>query len=72
MQKIKAVISEKLLAAYKKTSKSSLTYSGAHKKKNTHIGYKTAYEKHRTMHPLSLEEIDEMMARRKDFLAHSR
>ena len=71
MQKIKAVISEKLLAAYKKTSKSSLTYSGAHKK-NTHIGYKTAYEKHRTMHPLSLEEIDEMMARRKDFLAHSR
>lgn len=23
-------------------------------------------------HPLSLEEIDEMMARRKDFLAHSR
>ena len=36
MQKIKAIISEKLLAAYKETSKSSLTYSGAHKKKHAH------------------------------------
>jgi hypothetical protein len=48
MQKIKAVISEKLLAAYKDTSKIFLNLFWC-TQKNTHIGYKTAYEKHRTI-----------------------